>query len=215
MRRLKCVPLVVLYTKFTTSTRRVVCFAGSYRTPNCSPSPNFAAGGLPLSDAGLLGAALLYLLQLGGLFQWAVMQCAEVSRSILMGFNARQATSTSPGRNSVAYGGRLQRGVASCVRPTRTGTQAFHLPCDLVGCLERPFVVSTPPPPSSPFPDPHYLISPKQRDANTFQYDTRKKLFRLLVSSYARICFAAYRSKTKWCRRSASWDTAGCHKKLG
>lgn len=31
-----------------------------------------------VSDAGLLGAALVYVLQLGGLFQWAVRQSAEV-----------------------------------------------------------------------------------------------------------------------------------------
>ncbi|CAN0352588.1 unnamed protein product, partial [Scytosiphon promiscuus] len=34
-------------------------------------------------DAGLLGAALLYVLQLGGLFQWAVMQCAEVQNQMV------------------------------------------------------------------------------------------------------------------------------------
>lgn len=38
---------------------------------------------LPSSDAGLLGAALLYVLQLGGLFQWSVRQSAEVSRLLV------------------------------------------------------------------------------------------------------------------------------------
>lgn len=34
-----------------------------------------------VSDAGLLGAALVYVMQLGGLFQWAVRQSAEVRLS--------------------------------------------------------------------------------------------------------------------------------------
>lgn len=33
---------------------------------------------LAVSDAGLLGAALVYVIQLGGLFQWAVRQSSEV-----------------------------------------------------------------------------------------------------------------------------------------
>lgn len=32
----------------------------------------------PVADASLLGAALVYVLQLGGLFQWSVRQSAEV-----------------------------------------------------------------------------------------------------------------------------------------
>ena len=36
-----------------------------------------------VADAGLLGAALLYTIQLGGLFQWAVKQSAEVGYVIV------------------------------------------------------------------------------------------------------------------------------------
>lgn len=38
-------------------------------------------GLLLFADAGLLGAALVYVLQLGGLFQWSVRQSAEVRLS--------------------------------------------------------------------------------------------------------------------------------------
>lgn len=41
--------------------------------PSCVPTVC-----VTVSDAGLLGAALVYVLQLGGLFQWAVRQSAEV-----------------------------------------------------------------------------------------------------------------------------------------
>ncbi|CAM9839747.1 unnamed protein product, partial [Ectocarpus sp. 8 AP-2014] len=34
-------------------------------------------------DAGLLGAALVYVLQLGGLFQWSVRQSAEVENQMV------------------------------------------------------------------------------------------------------------------------------------
>ncbi|CAN0461267.1 unnamed protein product [Discosporangium mesarthrocarpum] len=35
-------------------------------------------------DAGLLGAALVYVIQLGGLFQWTVRQSAEVTNAVLL-----------------------------------------------------------------------------------------------------------------------------------
>lgn len=37
---------------------------------------------LAVSDAGLLGAALVYVLQLGGLFQWIVRKSSEVGLNI-------------------------------------------------------------------------------------------------------------------------------------
>ncbi|CAN0512956.1 unnamed protein product, partial [Scytosiphon promiscuus] len=46
------------------------------------------AGGV--TDAGLLGAALVYTIQLGGLFQWAVKQSAEVRRVYVFIFRCRR-----------------------------------------------------------------------------------------------------------------------------
>lgn len=44
------------------------------------------------SDAGLLGAALVYVLQLGGLFQWSVRQSAEVGGWVLSYFSIWDGT---------------------------------------------------------------------------------------------------------------------------
>ena len=49
----------------------------------CSP----VARVLAVSDAGLLGAALVYVLQLGGLFQWAVRQYSEVGLNLFPGLS--------------------------------------------------------------------------------------------------------------------------------